>query len=222
MATYYTPKIVTNGLVLALDAASQKSYPRSGTTWTDVSYNNYNGTLINSPTFSTNNGGSLVFDGVSSYVAVNSCYDFSISNKLTAMIWAKSNTSTWNDYGFLVSRRDQYIIHPNISGTSVSNYINNGSWNADTFTASNITSFNLYGMTWNGSAISSYFNGLRMSSTNVAGTIASNTGETDIGKDHTLSRYFNGSAGLVLLYNRALSDSEMLQNYNATKNRYGL
>ena len=63
------PKIVTNGLVLYLDAANKKSYPGSGTTWTDLSGNNNTGTLTNGPTFDSNNGGSIVFDGTNDYVS---------------------------------------------------------------------------------------------------------------------------------------------------------
>jgi hypothetical protein len=59
--------IVTNGLVLNLDAGFTPSYPRSGTTWTDLSLSGNNGTLINGPTFDSDNGGSIVFDGVNDY-----------------------------------------------------------------------------------------------------------------------------------------------------------
>jgi hypothetical protein len=65
---YASGKIVTSGLVLALDAADKNSYPGSGTTWTDLSGNGNNGTLVNGPTFSSANGGSIVFDGVDDYV----------------------------------------------------------------------------------------------------------------------------------------------------------
>jgi len=61
------PTIVTDGLVLALDAADKNSYPGSGTTWNDLAGSN-NGTLTNGPTFDSGNGGSIVFDGVDDYV----------------------------------------------------------------------------------------------------------------------------------------------------------
>ena len=64
---YYGPKTVTNGLVLAVDAADKNSYRGSGTTWTDLSGNNYNGTLTNGPTFNGGNMGSIVFDGTDDY-----------------------------------------------------------------------------------------------------------------------------------------------------------
>lgn len=67
---YTGPNIVRNGLVLCLDAASLRSYPGSGTTWNDLSGNNNNGTLTNGPTFNSENGGSIVFDGTNDYAPI--------------------------------------------------------------------------------------------------------------------------------------------------------
>ena len=71
MAINVRPSIVTSGLVLNLDAANMKSYPRSGTTWRDLSGLGNNGTLTNGPTFNSQNGGSIVFDGVDDYASIN-------------------------------------------------------------------------------------------------------------------------------------------------------
>ena len=68
MGLAHSPSLVMNGLVLALDAANPKSYPGSGTTWTDLSGRGNTGTLTNGPTYSSANGGSLVFDGTNDYV----------------------------------------------------------------------------------------------------------------------------------------------------------
>ena len=62
------PDIVENGLVLHLDAADSNSYPGSGTVWTDLSGNGYNGTLTNGPTFSSSNRGGIVLDGTNDYI----------------------------------------------------------------------------------------------------------------------------------------------------------
>lgn len=67
MGVTYNPKIVTDGLVLCLDAANKRSYPGTGTTWTDRSTNGYTGTLTNGPTFDGNNGGRFYFDGSNDY-----------------------------------------------------------------------------------------------------------------------------------------------------------
>ena len=69
---YYGPKIVTNGLVLALDAADKNSYPGTGTIWKDLTTNANNGTLVNTPTFSNSNGGTLLFNGTNQAIDVTS------------------------------------------------------------------------------------------------------------------------------------------------------
>ena len=87
------PTIVTNGLVLALDAGDRNSYPGTGTTWRDLSGNNNNGTLTNGPTFNTGSLGSIVFDGVDDYVLINA---FSLLAPLTICSWVyKTSHRTW-------------------------------------------------------------------------------------------------------------------------------
>jgi hypothetical protein len=85
MGFYRGPHIVTDGLILSLDAANNKSYPRSGTTWNDLSGNGNNGTLVNGPTFSSANGGSIVFDGTNDVVSTTLVQTF--VNELTVETW---------------------------------------------------------------------------------------------------------------------------------------
>jgi hypothetical protein len=102
----YYGGIVTNGLVLALDAAKKDSYPGSGTLWRDISGNGNNGTLTNGPTFNSGNGGSIVFDGVNDYVQYETSLDPYISGNrdFTIELWVYKNTSgdgmifsSWDD-----------------------------------------------------------------------------------------------------------------------------
>ena len=72
MGAFAGPEIAESGLVLALDAGNLKSYPGSGTTWTDLSGGGNTGTLTNGPTYSSANGGSLVFDGTNDYISLSS------------------------------------------------------------------------------------------------------------------------------------------------------
>ncbi len=72
MAGSSGPDLITNGLVLALDAADKNSYLGSGTSWYDLSGNGNTGALTNSPTFNSSNGGSIAFDGTNQCVVVNS------------------------------------------------------------------------------------------------------------------------------------------------------
>jgi hypothetical protein len=217
------PRIVTNGLVLHLDAGNSRSYPVSGTSWVDLSRNGYNGQLINGTTFSSSNGGELVFDGVNDYVNVASMYNFATTNQLTAIVWAKSSPATWNDYGFLASKRNQFIMHPTISSREVAYYMRtNAGWENRNVTPSNIQIYNQYCMTYNAGAFVAYLNGLSVTSANLNATMASDTGDLSIGKDEDHSRYLNGSITIAQFYNRALTAAEVRQNYHATKGRFGL
>lgn len=94
MGFYRGPHIVTDGLVLALDAANPTSYPGSGTTWRDLSGNNNSGSLVNGPTFNSVNGGSIVFDGSNDYV--NIPYAGNTSNSFTFTIVMKCNNMDSN------------------------------------------------------------------------------------------------------------------------------
>lgn len=95
MSAYAGPNIVENDLVLFLDAANSKSYPGTGTNWTDVSGNGYNGTLTNGPTYSANNGGSIVFDGSNDYASLPSNFFIhSVSNPFSISLWFRSSQTT--------------------------------------------------------------------------------------------------------------------------------
>ena len=90
----YGPKIVRSGLVLTLDAADRKSYAGSGTAWNDLSGNSINGTLTNGPTFSSVNGGSIVFDGIDDFISLGtpSALKFA-SGSFTVDMWFKTNNA---------------------------------------------------------------------------------------------------------------------------------
>jgi hypothetical protein len=223
MSTSYSPKIVTDGLVLALDAANTKSYAGSGTTWNDLSGNNNNGTLTNGPTFNGANGGSIVFDGSNDLVSVTNNISLNPSTN-TLICWAKSNTSTWNDNGFLMSKRDVFVMHPEQNTTLVSYYYRlNNTYASQQITVSSITVWNMYACSWDGTRISAYLNGQFINSGVKTGPLnTADTGVLEIGKDDTLSRFFNGTIAQVSIYNRALSPNEVLQNFNATRGRFGV
>jgi len=218
------PEIVEDGLVLALDAGNTKSYPGSGTAWSDLSGKGNNGTLVNGPTYSSSNGGSLVFDGTNDYVSVSNSNSLNpLTN--TLICWAKSNTATWNEYGFLMSKRDVFVMHPQINSTSVFYYYRlNNAWVAQIITVDNIQQWNMYACSWDGTTLSAYLNGNLINSGVKTGPLnTSDTGVLEIGRDDGLgSRVFNGNIGLAQLYNRALTAPEVKQNFNALKGRFGI
>jgi len=96
MATQFAfGQIVTNGLVLALDAADRNSYISGSTTWRDLTSNSFNGTLTNGPTFNSANGGSIVFDGVDDYAPLTGTIN--LGNTFTILSWIKLSTLAGGD-----------------------------------------------------------------------------------------------------------------------------
>jgi hypothetical protein len=221
MAFNYSPKIVTDGLVLYLDAANNKSYPGSGTTWTDLSRGGNNGTLTNGPTFNSENGGSIVFDGVddSSNIPCN----FSNLTGLTVNVWYYSNTS--NSTALTRTNVNSFILHFKGAGFylvdsagAVSNYLG---WNP----APAGMKWEMLTGTWDGLTMKLYINGVKQTNE----LSFTGTGILRSFTDISLGYYFNsfqpwtnGKIANFQLYSRSLSATEVLQNYNATKTRFGL
>jgi hypothetical protein len=230
MAGTVAPNIVTDGLVLYLDAANTKSYVSGSTTWVDLAAGN-NGTLTNSPTFNSANGGSIVFDGVDDYITLGnpSALNFGIGN--FTLIFLTFRTANGFQGGSYISkgngtslgfdfRDDNFFIH----GSS-------GLIAQMGFTAtSNI--WQHHSLIFNRSSnpyVTYYRNGyfFSQSSTNNSGNVNSNidtTRDFEIARSQAggVNRYFNGNIPSVSMYNRALTTTEILQNYNAIKTRFGL
>jgi len=218
MAFIHSPKIVTDGLVLALDAGNVKSYPGSGTTWLDKSGRGNNGTLINGPTFNSGNGGSIVFDGTNDLIKINNGNGINIGNTFTTFIWVKFNsyqTVLLGSNDFADAGYPLYVENAN------NLYIAAGS----TFTR--ITTANLSTNQWfyltvvrNNTSIIWYKNGINIG-TATLGSSSSNILKS-VGNYNNGGFPLNGNIAQTLIYNRALTPSEVLQNYNATKGRFGL
>lgn len=210
--------VVTSGMVLNLDAGFVPSYPRSGNTWSDVSINGNNGTLVNGPIFSTNGSGSLSFNGTDEYASTSYAGVLG-TNPRTISIWfrpAATQNKNLFGYGTQASNQMWDIL---LSGGSVGvNVFNSGTEAGATYTAGtwqNIT------FSYTHPTIKSYMNGVYQ---NQYTNSSINTGSANLVSiaQGVLStyQYFNGLIGMVLMYDRELSASEILQNYNATKDRY--
>ena len=245
MSTKYSPQIVTSGLVLALDAANKVSYPGTGTTWYDLSGNANTGTLISGPTFTNNYRGGIVFDGVDDY-ATTGVLSTTITptNSWTVNIWCSLNsyptvsgtykegilfgyayygglgiyaiatsTGVVNVYGYFRSDTASTTIGPytpwstnvptmftlvHISGTGCRFLVNGVFVNSSSTTGGSWPSY-----------MPSPFN-LYFSQAGIYG------GGSQTYINYPINAYSSN------VYIRALSDSEILQNYNATKSRFGL
>jgi len=219
------PDINENGLVLYLDAANRKSYPGSGTTWSDLSGNSNNGTLTNGPTFNSNNLGSIVFDGVDDYVGCGNNSSINLTSYITLSTWTKKsygssasvaidkgrdNYGAWSLLFDVVANKVEF--HCRISGTN-SSVTSNTSYGNNIWT--NITTV------FTGTNLLIYINGILDNTTNISGTIGTNVIDFSIGKANDGFNW-SGQVANVFIYNRSLSATEILQNYNATKSRFGL
>ena len=224
MSFNYSPRIITEGLVLYLDAANTRSYPTTGTIWSDLSRNNNNGTLINGPTFNSSNGGSIVFDGVNDYVNVGN--SVSLTNSFTINIWCRINsTSGGNILGFYnsVSPFNGWGLGFSQSpflGSQLNFWDGNG-WQNPNIVVVDSNWKNISVVISSVYLLSFYINGSFITSIQ-ASTISSYNGIKAIGsRSDGLGRML-GNIAQVSIYNRVLSAQEVLQNYNATKSRFGL
>jgi hypothetical protein len=214
--------IVRTGLVLDLDAGMNSSYSGSGEIWTDLSGNSNTGTLTNGPTYSSANGGSIVFDGSNDYVSIpNALSSISGSNSHTFSFWFNASNLSTDKIPFSSGLAGNYYIEL----TSSVFYVQIGSsYRTYSLSTSTNTWYNVC-FVKNGinDAGDLYINSSLKSS--YAGSITS----TPSGLSSLfLGRYFNvgyafpGNIAQVSIYNRALSAAEISQNYNALKHRFGL
>jgi hypothetical protein len=214
------PDIVADGLVLYLDAGSPNSYrPDFGTTWKDMSGNNYTGSLVNGPTYSTASGGSIFFDGVDDYTSFSTTN--LVVNTINTWVYLKSaansaviysggdgyNSGGWEWSIFILTNSIYFRGNAGGGGAinyPVSNYINQ--WKNFTL----IRDFN--------SRCYLYENGVYKNDS--ADSSTNNTNQLRLCKAG--SNYANTDIANIQIYNRALSSTEVLQNYNAQKSRFGL
>jgi hypothetical protein len=228
MSFNYSPKIVTDGLVLCLDAANTKSYPGSGTVWTDLSKSRNNGTLTNGPTFNSSNIGSIVFDGTDDFV---SSANITATSQISVEAWVYANSV--GSYNGIVT---QYSTgNPSTSswiletlGSNAYFFIANGS-----NLYSGLISFStgmwthLVGV-YNGNLITIYKNGVAGTSTSITTSINVSTRKVNIGALYSSSGIeggdgrWNGRIASVKIYSKGLTSQEVLQNYNTTKSRFGI
>ena len=227
------PPIVTNGLVLHLDAGSRKSYVSGSTVWSDLSGNINNGTLSGSalPTFDSANQGSIVFNGTSNYVNLgqtNSLLTFG-TNPFTIDLTIKHTASSanrivytnYNNYntGFA----SYFAILQLVSGTDYNiGYLDSNGGSISTPVLLSINEIANVVYTRSGTSNIAYKNGIQVSTRAQNNNYSGSLRDVLIGGNVTGINSFPGSIYTVKQYNRALSSTEVAQNYNALKSRFGL
>jgi hypothetical protein len=229
---YVGPDIVDDGLVFAVDAGSSRSYPGSGTTGTDL-INSESITLVNGVAFSSANGGSWEFDGTDDYIDLPDSLITALNGGTEAslFIWIKNDT-TVNGVG------TSGIIQ--LSGYNNGNgclwFYNNGYTYLDMFRTARVEQVfannTLTGTNWNLLTVTTtpgtngwkcYMNGVLKNQTGGESTVSVSNiqGGLTLGRNNT-SRYTNGKIANCLIYDKALTAAQVLQNYNAQKTRFGL
>jgi hypothetical protein len=215
------PSIVTSGLVFSVDAADRNSYPGSGTLWRDLSGNNNGATLTNGPTFSAANGGVIVFDGTDDYAATASSNIFAFgTGNFTLECWIYPENLS--EYLHLLALPNQNIM-------ALKAYLGVVYFYTPTYdTYLQLVNWTLTLNAWNhvsfkreSSVGYAYLNGILIGSkasfTNNFTAQALNIHNGQPGSEFSPCRIASSR-----IYNTALSNSEVLQNYNATKTRFGL
>ena len=224
MATQYANgKIVTSGLVLALDAADRNSYISGSTVWNDVSGNGNNGTLTNGPTFS-NNG--IVFDGVDDSVLGGNITNYFTNQVYASAFYKLTSVGLYPmvlTLGIAESSEGFSIRHLSSTGNielvlSTTSTTSLG-YSPQTSVVGQIIQVGLW---YDGTTLKGYKNGVEIISANKNGNIQFGSAPLLRLGSRSDGYYFSGSIYNALIYNRALSFQEVLQNYNAQKSRFNL
>jgi hypothetical protein len=230
MAFHNNPRIVTNGLVLCLDANAVSSYPGSGTTWYDISGNGYNFTLTNGTSYSSDANGSFYFDGTDDSIQGSSNTNTRLANTIqTISIFAYIRSVGPNTYAeiYHVGGNGYHLVKWMPSGVSIA---------ISSYFYSNVISVsNAYNewmditcvIDWSNDIFKLYKNGSFVNSTGIVPTTYAygNPTVVAIGDNNSTGNtgdFLKGSIGPVRIYNRELAASEVLQNYNAQKSRFGI
>jgi hypothetical protein len=231
MALSHSPSLVLPGLSLCLDAANPKSYPGSGTTWTDLSGNGNNGTLVNGVGYNSGNLGSLSFDGVNDYVTATRPSSIITGGSISVSVWAKwttagttigtiqvlvdNNHSNSPVRGFVIQDRPDlskvltFSASPGTNTVSSTFQVGDGTWRHIVGTADTTTR-------------SLYIDGVLNNTVSGSGGLATVQPNINIGRWNSGIRYLNGNIAQVSIYNRALTPQEIQQNFNALRSRFSI
>ena len=232
-------KVITDGLIFYVDASNNKSYPGSGTVWTNLSQTEISSSLVNGPTFSSTTGGVIRFDGSNDYVDCTTLSQyFTTTSPKSWVFWTYlTQTSSVSSARILFN-----VFSTGYNGGRSIAFYNNGgqlqltanlflsvsnSSSIECNVSNVVNTWNHFGVVWNESRYFIYQNGVSLPTSFLTSIItpSSSLGSSPIriGADPILfNPLFVGDIGQVSIYNRALSADEVLQNYESTRERFGL
>lgn len=229
MAINYNPRIVTDGLVLFLDAGNVKSYPGSGSTWFDLTGNSNDGTLVNGPTYNSTDGGYIIFDGSNDFVTLSQTLvnpgDF------TYCAWIYRRVVSPNGYTNVftsTSQNEQFQLDLTGYQGGIGMYVN-GAYNSSTNNLVPLSRWVYVCWQRNGTGLYGYLNGVEQFNPSNGNNFGYSSISTAVSRVNKIGAYFtstnynlNGGIGLVQFYYKSLTLSEIQQNFNATRGRFGI
>ncbi len=214
---YGPPPIVTKGLIFCVDALDKHSYPGTGTTWTDVIGGN-DGTFNSSPSW--NSSGYFDFNGYRSTHGNDSSLD--LTSAITLSTWFNADDTSGFKCWMGKGQNLTYMMFFNgskirmrIGGNLAANAIDSAS-DYTTGTWANVVG------TYDGSNMKIYINGSLDQTKARSGTIPTNSANLGVGHDGAGGLIFDGKIAASSIYNRALTLSEVQQNFNAQRSRFGV
>jgi hypothetical protein len=218
------PDIIQDGLVLCLDAGNRKSYLGSGTIWNDLTRFNA-GELVNGPTYNSSNSGFLQFVG-DDFVRIPN--NISLDTQTPSVeVWIKTDMLNQNGFWFEKGTvNTQYSLFQEGSNIQWRQNIGGTIFTLSTTTATFINTSTWYQVV--GTYVSGrrrlYINGNLVNSDAQTGTISTNNGGMSIGVyggfSGTRGYYYSGNLAICRVYNKELTQAEILQNYNTLKGRF--
>jgi hypothetical protein len=231
---------VRDGLVLHLDAAKKESYAGSGTTWRDLSGNGNDGRLVNGVGFNSNFNGSMTFDGTNDVCFVDTLSNYNFNSGLTAIV---AHYNVGGQYRGLFGNgyatagtfemrygRENFFTGQSDNGTRLNcNIVNTSNVGTALTINAELNVWGIFALTYNGSTLSVFKNGALFNSTDVSITLKTSQYPIAVGAavwqtagTDSVRELLIGSVPFVQLYNRALSATEVSQNFNALRGRYGI
>lgn len=233
MGFYDGPITINNGLLLSLDAADKNSYPGSGTIWNDLSGNGNNATLFNTPTFNSGNGGHIVFNGTNQYASVSNSATLNRGGgSFTGEVWLAVASSkaterlifeynTWSNTG-TYQLTALNATTPNITFPEANTAGKNLGPTYSTL-SSNVWIHLVGQFDTTNNVFNMYANGVSLGQTTaVTQEIGNVTSTLYIMSRGGSSLFMDAKLAVLKIYSYVLSPSEVLQNYNAQKSRFGL
>lgn len=229
-----TATFVAGNLQTRLDASDASSYPGTGTTWFDISGNSRNATIVNNPSFTTNDGGAFEFTGTSNYMslgnvaALKPTSEITFSQWLNATDWAYNNGSDYRS-GLSSTQGGGYAIYI-LEGKLVGYVRANGIYQKPEIVSNTLSGWHYVSVTFDGRYARLYVDGVERNVVDAGGSFSISYNVTNsimIGAEASGSdtpetgRRWEGKIATTEIYDRALSAAEVLENYNATKSRFG-